>query len=263
MTPTSRRLFLAGAFALACAVPSAGQADGVLRVGTVVNNEPWEFTDPQGRLAGFDIDLMMEIGRRLGMRVEFDIMPFRDLFGALERGQIEAAICSITVTPERASRFDFSQPFYRTSQGVVVMRGSGIRSLHELKGRSIGVEPGTTNEEWVKANARTFGFGAISYSTGVNEGLRQLQAGEIAAYFGDLPVLIYQLLKRRDLAVIERLPTQDLYAVMLPKGSPLTEKIDLAIAALKKDGRMADIHRKWFGQPPEPGSPSAVPMRRP
>lgn len=258
-----RRLFLVAVAIMACfGSPEAG-AQPVLRVGIFPENKPWQYRSPEGKLVGFDIDLITAIADRLGMTLSFNEMPFRQLFDGLKAGGIDAAICSITVTTERTEAFDFTQAYYRTSQGIVVMRRAAIRSIRDLRGRRVSVVAGTTNEQWLAQNASRNGFGPMVNAENIEEGLAQLEKGEADAYFGDLPSLLHQLLKRPDLAVIARLPTEDYYAVMLAKNSSLTGQLDTAIAELKNSGTLAEIHRKWFGAPPEPGSPTLVPLSRP
>lgn len=259
----SRRLFLAAAAAAACLDPFEAGAQEALRVGIFPENKPWQFHSPEGMLVGFDIDLMNAIGNQIGRPLKFVPLPFLRLFDTVRDGQIDAAICSLTITAERAEIFDFTQAYYRTSQGIVVMRGAGIRSIRDLKGRRVSVVAGTTNEQWLSQNGPLHGFGPIVNAENIDEGLTQLEKHEADAYFGDLPSLLHQLLKRPDLAVIARLPTEDYYAVMLAKNSPLTARLDAAITALKKDDTLADIHRKWFGAPPEPGSPTVTPLAHP
>lgn len=257
----SRRFALAAALALLS--PLGATAQPVLRVGIFPENRPWEFRSAGGALTGFDIELIQVIASRLGMTLTFVEMPFRQLFEDLKAGTIDVAICSITITPERQEQFDFTQAYYRTSQGIVVMRGAGIRSVRDLKGRRVSVVAGTTNEQWLSQNGPQYGFGPIVHAETIDEGLAQLASREADAYFGDLPSLLHKLLQRTDLAVIARLPTEDYYAVMLAKNSVLTGKLDGAITALKKDDTLADIHRKWFGSPPEPGSPTVTPLAHP
>jgi len=263
MNKALRCMLPAVCWAVACLVPAAAHAEEILRVGTYPNNKPWEFHDPAGELVGFDVDMVEAIGRRLNMKLDFMPMAFRELFSALADGRIDIAMNTITITNERAGRFDFSQPYYRTSQGIVVMKGNGIRALADLKGKTVAAEAGSTNEQWLTANRAQYGGGPTVPSEGIDEALVLLQSGKIDAYFGDLPALLYQLLKRPDLAVIARLPTDDSYGLLLAKSSPLTARVDAALSEIKKDGTLAKIHEKWFGSQPEPGSPVITVLKRP
>lgn len=265
MNKALARMLAALAWTLACLAPSGAQAQApeVLRVGIYPYNKPWEFYDPTGKLVGFEIDTLHAIGRQLNVRLHFVVMPFRELFTALTDGRIDVAASTITVTGERAGRFDFTQPYYRTSQGIVVMKGGTIRGLKDLAGKTVAAEAGSTNEQWLTANRARYGGGPTVASEGMDQALLMLESGKVDAYFGDLPALLYQLLKRNDLAVIARLPTDDSYALLLAKGSPRTGRIDAALSALKKDGTLANIHQKWFGSQPEPGSPVTTVLERP
>jgi len=249
--------------ALALASAAAAAAPLVLKAGTFADNRPWAFRGADGRLTGFDVDLARAVATRLGTGIDFQTMPFRDLFPALAAGQIDIALCSITVTPERIKAFDFTQPYYETSQGVVVLKGSRFRSLSDLSGRRVSTAAGTTNEDWLHANSARYGLGAIVPVEGLDQGLALLQTHGADAYFGDLPALLYSLLERPDLAVVERLKVDERYAIALPHGSALTQRVDAALAALKADGTLATIHRRWFGAAPPPGSPVTTLLPRP
>ncbi|ADH90401.1 extracellular solute-binding protein family 3 [Ancylobacter novellus DSM 506] len=252
-------LWAAGAMPAAEAQAPAGP---VLRVGTFPDNPPWEFRE-DGHLVGFEVDLIEAIGTRLGMRIDFVGMAFGELLPALAGDRIDVAMCSMSITPERRRRFDFTQPYYRTSQGMVVMKSARVRSLEDLAGKRVGTEAGSTNEQWLSDNRARYGFGPTVPVVGLERALELLSAGEIDAYFGDLPALLYQLLKRPELAVVERLPTEDRYAMALRLNSPLTARIDGALSGLKKDGTLAAIHQRWFGMKPEPDSPVITVLPRP
>lgn len=239
-----------------------GPESPVLRVGTFANNPPWEFRD-KGDLAGFDIDLMRAVAARMGRTVEFVDMPFARLFTALADGEIDAAICSITISPERRRHFDFTQPYYQTSQGVAALKRARLRSLADLAGKTVGAEAGSTNEQWLADNRARYGLGATVPSTGVEAGLEKLREGQTDAYFGDLPALLFRLLDQADLAVMIRLPTDDHYAIALPLNSPLTARMDAALSEIKRDGTLGAVHQHWFGMKPEPDSPVTTVLPRP
>jgi polar amino acid transport system substrate-binding protein len=245
------------------AATASAQQGEPLRVGTYLDNMPWGFRDEKGQVVGFDIDLVDQIGRTLGRRVEIEAMGFRDLFSSLASNRIDMAVSSISITPERAAYLDFSQPYYVTAQGVLVLKKAGMRDLEDLAGKTIAVTAGTTSERWVEANAVRYGFGRTAFAGGSSDGVRSLAAGEIDAYIGDLPTLLYQLLKRPDLAVIARLPNAEQYAIALAKGSPLTAKVDAAITRMKQDGTLARIHKRWFGMAPDKESATTKVLPRP
>lgn len=251
---------LGSLFGSGLAVAQQGEA---LRVGTYLDNTPWEFRDEQGKVVGFDIDLAEQIGRNLGRKVEIVDMRFGELFDELAAHHLDMAVCSISISPERIARFDFTQPYYETAQGVLVLKRAGLRDFGDLAGKTIGVTPGTTNERWLMANATRLGLGRVVSVQGSSGAVEALGAGTVDAYLGDLPTLLYQLLKRPDLAVIGRRSSEERYGVMLAKGSALTARVDAALTRMKQDGTLARIHRRWFGMAPDKDSPTVKVLPRP
>ncbi|QIB33437.1 substrate-binding periplasmic protein [Ancylobacter pratisalsi] len=240
--------------ALAQPAGSAPATAGKLRVGTFPDNKPWEFHDQAGTLVGFEVDMIKAAADRMGRSVEFVPMAFRDLFPALEDGQIDVAMCSISLTPEREKRFDTTQTYYDTSQGMVVLTSSHIRTLADLIGRTVSAEAGSTNEKWLVTHSARYGFSQIVPARGLDQAVQWLHEGKIDAYFGDMPALMYRLLDAPELAVVQRQSTYERYTLTLPRGSPLTEPLDAALSQIKQDGTLSAIHKRWFGAMPAPGS---------
>lgn len=248
-----------------CTVPLAPAVAQLppLRVGATLSNKPWQFRSPEGAVIGFEADLVREIAAGLGRPLVIENFQFSDMLAALTEGRIDIAMSSISITPERRERFDFTQPYYLTTQALVVMRGSSIRSLADLRHRTVSVIPETTSDQWVTANRELYRIGEVRHVRGLDEGLDELTHRRVDAHIGDMPALLYRLLGRNDLAVVARLGTRENYGLMLAKGSPLTQPIDDMIAALKRNGTLARIHQTWFGSPPEPGSPVTQVLPRP
>lgn len=225
-----------------------------LTVGVHYDNRPWSFRGPDNRYIGVDVDIMKAVANQLGIGVWFKPMGFSELFEALQTGEIDAVASSITVTPDRLRNFDFTQPYYATARAAIVLTASGIKDLAGLSGKEVAVTPGTTNADWLKANGVHYGIRSVVPADSVHGAIEMLRSGEIAAYFGDQPSLLYELLTDRELAVIGRVPANNDYAIMLAKNSPWTARFDAALSVLKTNGDMAWIHRKWFGSAPPAGS---------
>ncbi|MBS7538586.1 ABC transporter substrate-binding protein [Ancylobacter lacus] len=243
------------------AIPAHAQ-QAVLRVGTFLDNQPWAFRDRGGEVVGFEADMIRRIARDLGMTPQFVAKPFKALLPGLAAGEFDIVACSVTITAARQRDFDFTQPYYDSAEGVAVLKTAGIHSLMGLRGRVVAVTPGTTNEAWLRQNASRYGFAGTVEANGVADALDDLSRGVADAYFGDLPALLYALLKRPELAVIARTETGDRYGMVLAKGSPLTGPVDRTIGLMKEDGTLEAIHERWFGQPPDPASSTRRVMPR-
>ena len=128
------------------------KAAGKIVVGTAADYPPFEFYSSNYQLDGFDIALFKELGQRLGVQVEFNDFAFDGLLDALRLGQVDAAIGAISVTPDRKQVVDFSNLYY-IGEDAALMRSDAkeeIRSATDLKGKTVGVQRGTTYEAVVQ-----------------------------------------------------------------------------------------------------------------
>jgi polar amino acid transport system substrate-binding protein len=134
---------VSGTLALASLTAALSHA-AEMNVGANIGNVPWEFQDANGKIVGFEIDLMTEVGKRLGMDVKFTNIPFAGLFAAVQSGQIDAAVSSITITKKRLESVSFAQPYYDSDQSLTVKSDSGITGLSGMAGKIVGVDTGST-----------------------------------------------------------------------------------------------------------------------
>ena len=132
-----------------------------LKVGANIGNVPWEFQDSSGKLVGFEIDLVNEIAKRLGTTANIVNIPFTGLFGAVQSGQIDAAVSSITITPKRLGSVSFAQPYYDSDQSLTVKSDSGLKSLKDLAGKTVGVDTSSTGDIYATQHQAEFKIAGI------------------------------------------------------------------------------------------------------
>ncbi len=247
----------AGLVALGLAASGGASAQQAIRVGANVGNVPWEFQNEKGEIVGFEIDLMNEVGKRLKRPVQFVNIPFQGLFAAVQSGQIDAATSSITITQKRLESVSFAQPYYDSDQSLTVTKASGIKGLEGMKGKTVGVDTGSTGDMWATANQAKTGIKEIRRFEGLNPAMLDLAAGRLDGYISDIPALLYYVKDKPQFAVVERIKTTEQYSVMFAKDSPLAPKVNEAITAMKQDGTMAKLHETWFGAAPDPDTTTA------
>ncbi|MEM7567236.1 MAG: ABC transporter substrate-binding protein [Pseudomonadota bacterium] len=257
-----KRLSLAMAAIGTIALGAAAQAE-TLTVGAYPANPPWEVKQPDGTFTGFEVDLVNEIGERLGMEVEFVDLGFQALFAATASGRIDAAISSITITEERTQNQDFTQGYYDADLAVGVRKDSGVSGLADLDGQPVGVLSTSTGEKWAQANQEEYGFSDIKGYNTQQEMLLDTQAGRVAAAISDITGFEYSFQTMTDLTVAERIPTGDMYAIMLGKDSELSDKLSDAITQIKEDGTMAALYEKHLGATPGPETSTVMVLERP
>ncbi|MER8404755.1 ABC transporter substrate-binding protein [Mesorhizobium sp. M1307] len=260
MNFTRRNLLL-----LAAAIGIAGgpaYAEGTLNVGAYPTNPPFEYKNESGTFEGFEVDIINEAAKRIGMTTDIADLGFQALFAATTSKRIDVAISSITITPERLKSQSFTQPYYDSDMGIAAKADSPIKAEADLKGKIVGVLSGSTGEAWVKAHQEADGFSDVKgYDTQQNL-LLDLSSGRVDAAVSDIPGLEYSFTRMKDLAVEERIKTGEQYGLMMTKDHPLLGKLNDALTAMKKDGTLAAIHKKWFGSdaPADSSTVKEMPM---
>ena len=235
----------------AAAAVAAGPA---IKIGANIGNVPWEFADKDNKFVGFEIDLVNEIGKRLGRPVEITNIPFNGLFAAVESGRIDGAVSSITITPKRLQSLSFAQPYYDSDQSLTVKTDSGITTLEGLKDKVVGVDTGSTGDMWTTENQAKYGIKEIKRYEGLAPAMLDLEAGRMDGYISDIPALLYYTKDKPQLKVVQRIKTNEKYSVMFAKDSPLMTQFNDQITALKQDGTLPALHEKWFGVKPDAGT---------
>ncbi|MER8965019.1 ABC transporter substrate-binding protein [Mesorhizobium sp. M0808] len=260
MNFTRRNLLL-----LAAAIGIAGgpaYAEGTLNVGAYPTNPPFEYKNESGTFEGFEVDIINEAAKRIGMTTDIADLGFQALFAATTSKRIDVAISSITITPERLKSQSFTQPYYDSDMGIAAKADSPIKAEADLKGKIVGVLSGSTGEAWVTAHQEADGFSDVKgYDTQQNL-LLDLSSGRVDAAVSDIPGLEYSFTRMKDLAVKERIKTGEQYGLMMTKDHPLLGKLNDALTAMKKDGTLAAIHKKWFGSdaPADSSTVEEMPM---
>ncbi|MCC6205355.1 MAG: amino acid ABC transporter substrate-binding protein [Hyphomicrobiales bacterium] len=254
MNFTRRNLLILAAAIGIAGGPTAASAEGVLNVGSYPNNPPFEFKAESGNFEGFEVDIVTEAAKRIGMTVEVQGLDFQPLFAATSSGRIDVAISSITITKERLGSQSFTQPYYDSDMGIAAKTDGAVKTLADLNGKVVGVLSGSTGEKWSKENQAAQGFAEVKGYNTQQEVLLDLAAGRVDGVVSDVPGMQYAFTKMKGLAVVDSIKTGEQYGLMMTKDHPLLGKINDALTEMKKDGALNDIHKKWFGVDAPAGS---------
>jgi polar amino acid transport system substrate-binding protein len=236
----------------------------VLVVATNAGWEPQSYMDDRGGLIGFDIDVAREIARRLGVGVRFQTPDWSLMTGGHWYGRWDMMVGSATPTKARAHVVDFAGVYYYSPYVFVVNRASPIRRWADLDGRKIGVETGTTSEDYIRRRLEIDAENAPRVTYSVMPGQIRTYANSMLP-FDDLRlppgVRLDAVLAAEQTALhairsgypLRILP--DGYAfrepltVITDKGDPAwTSRIRGLIAAMKADGALRAIALRWYGK---------------
>lgn len=215
---------------------------GTLTVGSDIPFPPFEQGDPP-KYEGFDIDLINAVAEKLGLETDINDAPFNLLLRG-GGGQFDLAISATTITPERAQVVDFSDPYFNADQGLLVMQGSDVASVDDLGGKIVGVQSGTTGENYAKTQTDA---GEVRPFPQIDNAYNALKVGQVDAVINDLPSVQDAADKLGGLEVVDNFPTDEQYGIVFPKGSTkLEDAVNGALQEVKDDGTLNDLYEKWF-----------------
>jgi len=235
-------LFFVAIFSLLSVLPI--QTVSALTWGAdVQGGEPYVFEDPKdpSKLIGFEKEIADELGKRLGAKAEFRQNAWSNLVPALERGDFDIAMNGLEATSERADRVLMSEPYFVYAEILAVKKGSPYKNLTDLRGKRVA----TLNQTYAHDLLRERGFDPVLYE-GVQEPYLDLANGKVDA------VLLESIIADRygcPIKNVECLPEEvarGVYVILMRKDAQeLKAKIDGALYAMKKDGTLENILKRW------------------
>jgi polar amino acid transport system substrate-binding protein len=259
---------------LAAACSSAGNATNMLeavqnrdlvRVVSDPNFRPQSFYDQLiGRWRGFDVDVATEIARRLGVDVQFSSGVFEDVQAGNWQPEWDLSVGSMTITPQRSERLNFTTPYYYDTAAVAVNEDNTdvVNIETDLAGKTIGVTDGSTYESYLRGTLELAGQGTIpsviqnplivTYGTDA-DAIDALSAGDLDAVISARPELQEAIDNgtARIRIIGGSLFTEELAAAVV-KDTPLdnmsfVQRVSHIIDQMHADGTLSDLSDKWYG----------------
>lgn len=223
-------------------------SDGTLTVCSDIPYAPFEFEGDDGEYTGFDIELLEGVAEDNDLDLEVRVSPFDTIIASLEAGDCDLIASAMTITDERAEQVDFSDPYFDADQSLLIrVEDEGTyTSLEDLAGETIGVQAGTTGEEYANDNTPE-GATIKSFETG-DALFPALTSDDIAAALQDFPVNAYRATQGDEFIVTETFPTEEQYGFAVSKDNPgLLAAVNASLTAMNDDGRYDEIYATWFG----------------
>jgi polar amino acid transport system substrate-binding protein len=241
----------------AALVSAAVAQDKPLVVGVDGTFAPHAMPKLGGGVEGFNVDLINEIGKKMGRKVEIFAGQFSGLIPAMNAGQISFVGAPTTVTPERAQNLLFSEGYLNTFYAFVVpAKAPDVGSLEQLKGKTISLNRGSAYDKWAQENAEKYGFKVESFGTNA-DAVQALISGRADVHMSGNTVAAYSVVKAPGQIKLATLKVdQGLVwgAAFRKDDHALRNAVDEAIECLKMDGTLAKLYEKWFGHKPPAGS---------
>ena len=266
------------ALVLAAALAAGvARADDLIRIGTYRHYPPWTITDESGKISGFEIDMIGDLCRRLGARCEIVTVDWETVFDDLDAKKYDAYIGCMTITPERAGRAAFSQPYALTPEYFATSVGNDLTTLltlnrldldrmndeekatltaliNALRGKRVGVHVDTVYEVFAKQYLDKVSDVHIYHTE--TEKYADMVHGKLDAIL-DGGAALHEFILAKDgggaqLTLFGPALTGGPFGhgvgVALRRGDDaLRGRFDAAISAAKADGTLSRLALTWFG----------------
>lgn len=210
---------------------------------------PFEYSDG-GAITGFDIDIVAEIAKDLGVPQEIVDTPFEGIQTGedLSTGKCDIAAAGMTITDVRKSALDFSDPYFDATQALLVKADSNITSLADLAGKRIGTQAATTGEIYAKEkapDAEIVQFEDLALLQ------TAVQTGQVDAAINDNGVLFDFANLNKDVKVSAEFATGEQYGLGVKLGNTaLLDQVNATLARIKSDGTYDTLYAEYFGVAP-------------
>lgn len=229
-----------------------GAQKKVLKMGTSADYPPFEYIDTTkgNEIIGFDVDLAKMITKELGYEFEIVDMDFTGLIPALQSGKVDFVLAGMTPTKERKKNVDFSDVYYVSRNMIVSKKGSGIKTVEDLKGKTVGVQTGSIQEGEAKKIAKKVDM-KIESRNRIPELIQEIQSGRFDAAIIEDTVAKGYLKTSGGKLEGHTIPTNEQEAgsaIAFPKGSKLRDEFNKVLQEKMKNGEVDKLIKKWFDQ---------------
>ena len=226
--------------------------EGKFIVGFDADFPPYGYMDDNGEYVGFDLDLAKEVCDRNGWEVVYQPIDWDSKDMELSSGNISCIWNGFTITDERNQMMSFTPAYLNNDQVLVVRKGGDIKSLADAAGKTIGTQAGSSGEEAIADNPD---FEAsvkkvVKYDDYLTA-LTDLSVGGVDGIVMDSIVAEYEItVGNLDLEVLSESLAKEGYGIGFRKdsdGAALRDKVWATLEEMGKDGKLAEITKKWFG----------------
>ncbi|MBB6497764.1 ABC transporter substrate-binding protein [Methanococcus maripaludis] len=215
---------------------------GTLTVG-VFKHAPPAVYEQNGKLIGFEVELVSEIAKRMNLNVEFKEYMFSNLLNAVANNKVDCAISDISISPEREKIVSFTRAYSHTELVVLVRKESGIQTITDLNGKKIGVVDETIHETKAKSLQKSMDFEIVEYETPI-ELYNDLNNGKIDATISEMDNFkVSSYMNQLDL--IDTLEILYSGIAVNKDNKELLHEMDRVLLELETEGYIEELKQKW------------------
>ncbi|MFZ3588453.1 transporter substrate-binding domain-containing protein [Bacillus sp. DJP31] len=220
-----------------------------LVMATSADYPPYESVDTAtNEIVGFDVDIAKYITKELGYELEVKDMDFTTLITAMNAGKADFILAGMTPDDDRRKNADFSDIYFTAKHLIVSKKDSGIKTIEDLKGKTVGVQTGSIQEGEAEKIAKTVEIKTETRNR-VPDLVQEILAGRFDAAIIEDTVAVGHFKNNSELVgfEIEEADGEAGSAIAFNKGSELTEEFNRVLNEMKENGELEKLVVKWFG----------------
>jgi ABC-type amino acid transport substrate-binding protein len=237
---------------------AAIKASHVVHLGYRESSPPFSFVDQSNRPIGYSLELCEAVVDEIGvevddpnLRIEYVKVTSDDRIQAVLQNKIDLECGSTTANAERAKQVAFSPLMFVAGTKLMVPKASGVQSATDLKGKTVVVTKGTTNEQAMHNTDKKFSLGLNIVTAPDHEQSYQMLSDGKADAFATDDILLYGLIARHKsqdkFRVTGDYLSYDPYGIMFRKGEPqLSAVVERTFRKLGSNHDLIPLYNKWF-----------------
>ena len=218
-----------------------------LRIATESSYKPLSYTDAQGELVGFEIDLMKALCDEMKTECDISSQEWDGLIPGLQAKKFDAIIAGMSITPERQQKVDFTDPYLSNGLILVAKKDENVSVDDDFSNVPVGAQRATIAAEYIE---ETHPDAEVKlYDTQENAYL-DLTSGRIKALFSDKVTAANWLMSEEGQAFEQKgdeFKSDDEMGIAVRKGDAVVDKFNTALAALKESGKYDELAAPYFG----------------
>jgi len=237
---------------------AAIKAAHAVRLGYRESSPPFSFLDQANRPIGYSLELCEAVVDEIGievddanLKIDYVKVTSDDRIQAVLQNKIDLECGSTTANAERAKQVAFSPLMFVAGTKLMVPKASAVSSATDLKGKTVVVTKGTTNEQAMHNVDKKFSLGLNIVTSPDHEQSYQMLVDGKADAFATDDILLYGLIARHKsqdkFRVTGEYLSYDPYGIMFRKGEPqLTAVVERAFRKLGSNHDLIPLYNKWF-----------------
>lgn len=218
-----------------------------IRIATEGAYKPFNYTNTDGSLAGFDVDVAKAACAQMKADCQIVAQDWEGILPGLMAKKYDAIVSGMSVTPERSAQVDFTQPYFKNTM-VWLATKNGKFNPAAVKGYKLGGQRSTTLAQYLQDKLGKDNDVKL-YDT-YDNAYMDLKSGRVDAVLSE-KVSATEWLKQNNtnFAVAgSEMDNNDNIAIAVRKNDPLKAEFDKALTALQQNGELAKLQKQHFGQ---------------